>query len=191
VPILLTSIGLSSKLSQDKFKDISKHLLNKHVSIVTTAVDGKEQNKYAKVALNQLKDIGFNKIEFVDLESEPYYDFSSTGILYIMGGNTFKLMYYVSRSNFKDSINNLMEREGIYIGVSAGSIILGSTILTASEILEDENDIFLDKYEGLGILPFAIVPHYNTSLEEKVNLFERHHKVNVKKISDDEYIIIN
>ena len=134
--------------------------------------------------------MGFHKIEFVDLEYEPYYDFSSTGILYVMGGNTFKLMYHILRSNLKDSINDLIDRKGIYIGVSAGSIILGSTILTASEILEDENDIFLDKFEGLGILPFAIVPHYNTSLEEKINLFERNHKVKVKKISDDEYILI-
>lgn len=190
MPILLTSIGLSSKLSQDKFRDISKNLLNKTVSIVTTAADGKEQNKYAQLALNQFKDMGFNKIEFVDLESEPYYDFSSTGILYVMGGNTFKLMYYVLISNLKDSINNLLEREEIYIGVSAGSIILGSTILTASEILEDKNDIFLDKYEGLGFAPFAIVPHYNTSLEEKIQLFERNYKIEVKRISDDEYILL-
>jgi len=65
--LLLTSTGLSSeniaKRSQSFFTDPK----NQSVAIVTTAAEGKEQNKYSQLAKKQFEEMGFTKIDFIDL----------------------------------------------------------------------------------------------------------------------------
>ena len=88
--------------------------------------------------------MGFTKIDFVDLEIESDKDFSPYGVIYVCGGNTFKLLKFARQANFKFSIENLLKRNGVYVGVSAGSIIVGPSINIANEVEPDPNTIGLD-----------------------------------------------
>lgn len=188
--IFLTSTGLSSDLVNRRFRGLFSDYKNRGVAIVTTAAEGKEDNKYAQLAKKQFSEIGFLQIDFIDLETEPNKDFSKYDIIYVCGGNTFKLLKFARKANFKASIEKLLDRNGIYIGVSAGSIIIGPSIQIAEEIFADKNEVGLEDFSGFRITNFIILPHYSPEVEEQAKAFEEKYKVSVERINNSQAIII-
>jgi peptidase E len=55
--IILTSTGLSSQKVRQSAKKFFDNLPHKSVAIVTTAAEGKENNKYSKLAESQFKEL--------------------------------------------------------------------------------------------------------------------------------------
>jgi len=188
--IILTSTGLSSQNVRQAAKKFFDNLPHKSVAIVTTAAEGKENNKYSKLAESQFKELGFNVVDFIDLESNPKVDFSKYNVIYVCGGNTFKLLKYAREANFKDTIVNLLNRGGIYIGVSAGAIILSPTIQIAASIDPDPNEVGLTNLEGFGLIDFEVLPHYTPSLDEELANYQKMTTNEIVKITDSQAIII-
>lgn len=164
--ILLTSTGLSNKKANNYINDFCKNKSN-IVSIVVTASEDKKENKYVKLAVEQFKELGIKKINLIDLEIGEDVP-KETTILYVSGGNTFKLMHHARESNFIDSVRNTLSQNGLYIGVSAGSIIVGNSIESASVGEGDENTVGLDNFTGLGLIDFSIFPHSNEEIKLEV-----------------------
>lgn len=163
--ILLTSIGLSYEKSFNYVNDFYKKSPCV-VSIVVTASEGKKEDKYVKLAIEQFKKIGVEDVNLIDLEIGETVP-KETKILYVSGGNTFKLMYHVRRSNFMESIKNTLNKNGLYIGVSAGSIIVGNSIEPAGVDGGDENNVGINNFEGLSLVDFSIFPHSSEEVEAK------------------------
>lgn len=191
--VILTSTGLSAEPVRQAVEKYFSTLTYKSVAIVTTAADGKENNKYSKLAESQFKDVGFDVIEFIDIEKNPQADFSKYSVVYVCGGNTFKLLKYAREANFKDAIEKLLERGGIYIGVSAGAIILAPTIQIAASVDVDQNDASTDmtNFTGFSIINFEIHPHYSPDHNKELSSYQKITKNKVIKISNSEAIIIN
>ena len=188
--LFLTSTGLSSENIKKRFKSFFNDPASLAVAIVTTAAEGKEQNKYSQIAKKQFEEIGFINIDYIDLEVEPSRDFNSYGIIYVCGGNTFKLLKFAREANFKNSIENLMNRGGVYIGVSAGSIIVGPSITIANEVEPDPNDIGLEDLTGFNITNLIILPHYSPEVEEKTKAFEIKYGVTVERLNNSQAVLI-
>jgi dipeptidase E len=184
--LLLTSTGLSSENVAKRFQSFFTDSGSQAVAIVTTAADDKEQNKYSQLAKKQFEEMGFTKIDFVDLEAEPGRDFSSYGVIYVCGGNTFKLLKFAREANFKTSIENLLSRGGVYVGVSAGSIIVGPSINIANEVEPDQNDISLEDLTGFNITDLIILPHYSPEVEEETKVFEKKYGVTVDRLNNSQ-----
>lgn len=188
--IFLTSTGLSSELVTERFKGLFSDYKNHAVAIVTTAAEEKENNKYAQLAKKQFGEMGFLRIDFIDLETEPEKDFAEYDIIYVCGGNTFKLLKFAREANFKTSIENLLKRNGIYIGVSAGSIIVGPSIDIANEVEPDPNEIGLEDLTGFGITNLIVLPHYSPEIEEETKTFEARHGVTVERLNNSQAALI-
>jgi dipeptidase E len=188
--LLLTSTGLSFEKVHKKIKMMFSAGERRSVAIITTAAEGKENNKYSQLAKKQFEDIGFDIVDFVDLENELEKDFSSYGIIYVCGGNTFKLLKFSKEANLKYSVENLLKRDGIYIGVSAGSIIVGPSITIAGEVSADKNDIGLEYLTGLSITDLIVLPHYSSEMEEETKAFEVKYGVNVERVSNSQAILV-
>ena len=187
--IALTSTGMSAPLVAQKIHEIISQGNLKSVAIITTASDGKEENKYSRLALNQFKQLKLKKIDFVDIEFKPV-DFSTYDIIYVCGGNTFKLLKFAKSNNFKDAIVSLLDRGGMYIGVSAGSCILAPTITAAATIEPDPNDIGLTDWTGLGIIDFEVHPHYSPEEADAIHAYEQETDRKVKTLTDDQAILL-
>ena len=65
--VILTSTGLSSEKVVNRFKDISAKIENKSFAIITTAADGKEQNKYSILAKKQFENLDFTRVDFTSI----------------------------------------------------------------------------------------------------------------------------
>jgi len=188
--IFLTSTGLSSSVVFDKFKEIvSLKKINKAV-IVTTAAEGKDNNQYSQLALSQLKAAGLSKVDFYDLEKDGHKPLSEYNIIYVCGGNTFKLMKFAKTTGFDKEIKALLKRGGVYIGVSAGSIVLGPSIKIADEINPDKNEVELTDLTGFNIVDFSVFPHYSNDFEEDIKKFEIKNNLKVERIDNSHAILI-
>jgi dipeptidase E len=188
--IFLTSTGFSSNTISQKFTNLCESPSTSAVVIVTTAAEGKEENKYSQLAKKQFESMGFVSVDFIDLETQPESDLSSYAVVYVCGGNTFKLLKFAQESNFKLSIEHLLERNGVYIGVSAGSIIVGPSIQIAGEVAGDENEIGLENLTGFGITDLIILPHYSPEIEQEVKFFEEKYNVIVERINNSQAVFI-
>ncbi len=189
--IVLTSTGLSSDVVRQATERYFSLLSDKSVAIITTAADGKENNKYSKLAEYQFKKLGFTVIDFVDLEISPEVKLGKYNVIYVCGGNTFKLLKYARESNFKQSTLELLERGGIYIGVSAGSIILAPTIKAATAIDPDINNVGLTDFTGLNIIDFEVHPHYEPEEEQEIVEYERTVPYKIIRLTNAQALIIS
>lgn len=187
--IILTSTGLSNDNVAKKFFNLIKDKEQKTVAIITTTAEDKEQNKYSILAKKQFQEAGFTNIDFVDLETQEL-DSDKYDVIYVCGGDTFKLLKFAKEKNFNDNVKRLLNRDGFYIGVSAGSIIMSPSIDIANEIEPDSNDVSLTDFSSFGIVPFHVMPHYYPDIEDDVKEFENRHNVEVKRLTNDQALFI-
>lgn len=186
--IILTSDSFANTRIKEKFLALSKK--RDMAAIVTTAAKGKENHKYSQLAHDQFLEFGFKTVDFVDFESNPQTDISMFDVIYVCGGNTFRLMNAAKQSNFRDQIKKVLDGGGIYVGVSAGSLIVGPSIQIANEIKPDVNEVELTDLSGLDIIPQIIFPHYDISDEPALEKFEKAHGTKVTRLKNGEAIFI-
>ncbi len=189
--IIITSTGISEKKIQEAFLKNSNTKKDFKIAIITTAAEGKENNKYAKLAKTQFEELGFSDIVFFDIETQDTTQLSEFQILYVCGGNTFYLLYHMKKSGAGFIITELLKNTDVtYIGVSAGSIILGPTIGTATLVDPDPNDVDITDYNGLAILNFEIHPHFTIGDENEIAEYEKKENKKVVRLSNEQALII-
>jgi len=189
--VILTAAGFYNPEVLDYVSALFPLKESVRVAIVTTAADGKENNKYSQLAKSQFKSVGFESVDFVDLENNAHVSFDSYNIIYVCGGNTFKLMKFAQEADFAESVKKLLKRGGVYIGVSAGSVITGSSIQIATDLSPDPNDVGLIDMKGMSITDKIIYPHYEERDEEEVRQFEKGHGVTVMRLNNNQALIIH
>lgn len=89
-------------------------------------------------------------------------------IVLVAGGDTFYLMEKLKESGADKVIKDFIEKNGIYIGSSAGSIICCPTIEGAEEFDNPNLAKGLNDFDGMGVFKDVIIPH-----AQKEKYFER------------------
>jgi dipeptidase E len=161
----------------------------KAAAIVTTAAEGKHENRYSALAASQLAEMGFDAT-FVDLETEPAYDFTRCSVIYVCGGNTFRLLKHARAANFGEAVSRLLDRGGVYVGVSAGAIILSPSIEAAATIEPDPNTVGLEDFTGLALVDFEVHPHYEEPVEPEVRSYESTSRRRVIRLSNAQAVSV-
>lgn len=129
-----------------------------------------EQEKYAgcyEWIKDELKNVDIPYIEIVksadELATKNMNDF---GVIFIGGGNTFKLLRDLKISGAFEKIKEYLNSEGVIFGGSAGAIIFGKDLEACR--LDDINEVNLDEINGFDILNgTSILCHYTNRTVEK------------------------
>lgn len=188
--LLLTSAGFFNSKVADRVVELMGNLAIKKVAIVTTASEGKETNVYSKLAKEQLEKMGFRTVDFIDLETQGASSITNYDVIYVCGGNTFKLLEFARETNFKSAIIKVLDKEGLYIGVSAGSILIAPSVQIASEVGADKNDVGVTDFTGLGIVDITIFPHYEPKYEIEIKNFELRNSVAVTRLTNNQAVMV-
>lgn len=193
--LLLTSAGI-----KEEFKDIFLSLLSKSpkdisVAYIITAAFGEEGEKsWLYTAKKQLESLGISDIEDLDLrgknKDELYSILSKKDVILVNGGNTFYLLKYVKESGFDAVIKQLLNKDKIYIGVSAGSYIACPTIEHAHWKHQDRNDFGITDLTALNLVPFLVSAHFNEDVRETVEESVKTTKYPVVALSDTQAVVI-
>jgi dipeptidase E len=157
--LFLTSAGMVPETKTGFLQLLPKKPEYMRVAFIPTAANPEQDRWYLNKSKLRFAELGIVMINEVDLEHETKDTLApklaNADVIYVEGGNTYYLMKYVRASGFAVLVKDFLERGGVYVGSSAGSIIAGPTIETS----RDQNTVALDGSSGLGLVPFAIKPH--------------------------------
>ncbi len=129
-----------------------------------------EPEKYAgcyEWIKDELKNVDIPYIEMVksadELAAKNMNDF---GVIFIGGGNTFKLLRDLKISGAFKKIKEYLKNEGVVFGGSAGAIIFGKDLEACR--LDDVNEVNLNETNGFDLLDgISILCHYTNQTVEK------------------------
>lgn len=199
--LLLTSCGFYTDSIKETFLDLIdgdfRHL---KVSIITTASPKKEKNRYAQKAKDDFEAMGFQNVDFIDLEFDKPELLTQNDVIYISGGNPFSLLFYAIKSGAHDILKKLAAQEVVIVGVSAGALLLGPNIKIVQFFTPEMNTLNLSDFNALEITDKLIFPHYDRedlfgneagrSIEERIKEFESLENCDVIRLNDDQSILV-
>ncbi len=138
------------------------------------------------------------EIDIVDLLALPIDEvetrFANKDVIFVVGGDTDYLMSVYQKTGFDKLLPKLLESK-VYVGSSAGSMVVGSRISAAAYklIYGEESKYNITDY--LGLVNLSIMPHLDSpdfpnrkeTLLEAVGSFEG----KVYGLRDDSAVVIN
>lgn len=189
----MTGGGDSSYFKQidRRFKKLLPQLSN--IMLIPVATNRRNYSyclKRIKETFDQLK---FNKIDVCsDLKGLNYTNLELFHAIYIDGGNTFKLIDEIRKSNFKKLLVKFIQKDGIINADSAGAIVLGKNIKTALiGKIADKNSVNITRYQGLNLIyNYSIHCHFEPK-EELQDLIELSYKESILALTEKTAIYLN
>ena len=171
--ILLLSVGLSS------IKDFVGGKPNgMKLALVTTAGNTSPDPWWIEKDRKRLKKLGFT-ISELDIDGKSAGQLGKflldKDVLYVAGGNSFYLLEKMRESGLDKLIPKLLGRGMMYVGSSAGSVVVGPD-LKPVVLLDDPSEApDLKSTKALGLVAFMPLPHYGRAQ------FARQYKKIMKK----------
>lgn len=146
---------------------------------------------------DKLSEVGFNNVDEFSItgmtRDEIEDKLVDKDIIYFCGGNTFYLLDQVIKTGTDEIIKRKIDEGVVYIGSSAGSMIVGKNIDMVCEI-DDKSKAPDLKSDGLGIIDMAVLPHWGSDhfKDEYLAGFSNIYTTGTKiaLITDDQYLWI-
>lgn len=196
--IVLTSSGfINTNKRSDKidslFKEISKC---KDVLLITNATKTGSNLSAKTDVMENFEKVGARIVHSLDIDKSNIQKILDYDVIYGMGGNVRPLIEDLRDCNFREYFINFL-KNGIYIGESAGSIILSKDIKWCYDIkkgTKPKYDKGLDSYVGIDVTIRNVYPHYNSTSEEvkqKIKKYEIDNNIKIDCLNDGEFILEN
>jgi dipeptidase E len=199
--ILLTSNGFfTDQIKQQFLQLIDDQLENKKATVITTASQQKQDNKFAIKAKEDLIEMGFNLVDFTDIEFDQPDILRKYDVIYINGGNPYYLLYHLKKSGADLIIKKLAKQGVIFVGVSAGAMIFGQNIEVVSLFTPQMKNVQINDLSAIGLTNKIIFPHYDREdlfpdplsrlIEDRLKVFESLTNYPIARLKDDEYLLV-
>jgi dipeptidase E len=177
----LTS-GFPNGLTTEFTLELNKYLpVNPSFVFIASDFSQPQRTQYfLDVLIQSFRDKGlvFKTVHTIDFHVTPetarelIYE---ADVIWIAGGPTLKQINYIKQYEL---IPNLLNRNGITIGMSAGSINMAKRAI----LVEDTDDnVKTEIYEGIGLVDLNIEPHLNYASIDHIK--------NIEKLTMNETII--
>jgi len=190
VKLLLTSSGITN----DSIKKALVDLLGKPISestalFIPLAIYAYPQGiKHGWKFIKGWGDLGWKTLGILELTALPGLprelwlpQIEETDTIIVGGGNKFYLSYWMEKSGLFGLLPQLLERGKVYVGASAGSMMLTSELNFDQNRLRESGIYYDDEFneqmptsagsaKTLGIVDFVIRPHLNADYFPQANL---------------------
>lgn len=179
--LLLTSGGLRTEGMKSALADLLGKPFNQSRAIfIPTAANPEGGHKDWLVHdISTSFSLGWENYDIVDIaavasmEKDRWWPrFEQADVLIFGGGTTFYLSYWFEKSGLMAALPGMLKNK-VYVGISAGSMLAGSTLRVASESPEKFGELKDDEYDELGpkgesssktlgLADFVVRPHLNS-----------------------------
>lgn len=134
----------------------------KKAIFIPTAGDPYDNKDFVEADRIALEKYGLDIVE-MDIKNKNVEEIRKAivgaDIVLVAGGDTFYLMAKLKENGVDKVIKDFIEKNGIYIGSSAGSIICCPTIEGAEEFDNPNLAKGLNNFDGMGVFKDVIIPH--------------------------------
>lgn len=134
----------------------------KKAIFIPTAGDPYDNKDFVEADRIALEKYGLDIVE-MDIKNKNVEEIRKAivgaDIVLVAGGDTFYLMAKLKENGADKVIKDFIEKNGIYIGSSAGSIICCPTIEGAEEFDNPNLAKGLNNFDGMGVFKDVIIPH--------------------------------
>ena len=188
--LLLTSSGFSDESAFNVLRECISHFVSPRMVVLYTIREPGDEIWLANYE-KELNPLGIsydfiNISEEKDLSDKNFYD-----IYYVAGGNTFYILDRLKKTGLFEVLKESIEKDKLYIGLSAGSIIAGPDIeISGYGPSGDQNDIQIKDFSALGAVSFHVYPHYHTHEEQIVRDFYKNQNKPVVALADGQAIVV-
>lgn len=197
---LMKNIFLASSFSDvylDFKNSIKESLSGKTVTFIPTASNPEEITFYVDNDRLAFEKLGI-KVEILNIDKESYETIENTlnknDYIFISGGNTFYLLQELKRSKADEIIKKLINQGKLYIGSSAGAIVLGPELNYIKSLDDCSKAPNLVDTKGIGIINISILPHFGDepfSTVTKDIFVNFHQKLVLVPLTNKQFIYIN
>lgn len=157
--MIFTSYGFRAEILRDAWNE---HIPGKNGKLLIIPLAGMTceiTGRYEKAAAVSL---GFSEENITvfddrtpDMLADMHFD-----VIYVCGGNTFKLLHNVRQFGLDHFIRKQVAAGALYIGVSAGAYLACPDIRYVT-LLEDNNHITDDDFSSLHLTDSYVLCHYD------------------------------
>jgi dipeptidase E len=171
--------------------------VGKTVTFIPTASLNEEVNFYVEDGKEALIKQGMivDELEISTATKEEIKSkLQQNDYIYITGGNTFFLLQELRKSGADEIITEQINLGKVYIGESAGSIIVSNNIEYVKEMDDFTIALNLDSFVSLGLVDFYPLPHYESFPFEEIveNIIANYTgKINLFPISNTQVIMVD
>lgn len=168
---LLTSTGIcTTELAQALSRLVGKPLDQINIAVINeaSAVEPGDKRWFFDEMQNLSQLVG-GEIDVINLLALDVQTIEArmvfADVIYVVGGMTDYLMTVFERTGFRELLKNKLLNEKVYVGASAGSMVLGRRITTEGYrqvYRKGEQDFGVNEY--LALVDFSIFPHLNSPL---------------------------
>lgn len=115
-----------------------------------------------------------------------------SNVVLLTGGNTFGFLHGLRESGLLEALQTIVEREDVTVaGFSAGALLMCKDIGILNSMSNyDENLVGVTDFKALGWVDFDVAPHYTDQMEKEVVQYEQSSGRVVKRLSDDDVLIV-
>ncbi|ELY8693504.1 Type 1 glutamine amidotransferase-like domain-containing protein [Listeria monocytogenes] len=146
------------------FTEFESNLQGKTVTFIPTASKVEEVVFYVEAGKKALEDLGLI-VEELDVATETLEEITAVlkknDFIYVTGGNTFFLLQELKQSGADKLILEEIAKGKLYIGESAGAVIMSPNISYIQSMDSAKKATNLTNYDALNLVDFSILPHYN------------------------------
>ncbi len=180
--LLLASLGIANDPIRAALVDLlGKPIEHANALFVPTAMMGfPGADKYIGQMVDRYINLGWNRFHTLDLHSLAHWpqaylrrDLDEADALIVGGGNEFYLSYWMEQSGLFELLPGLLAQGKVYVGESAGSMVVTAALNYDADRLETTGVYHDDEYdEGqpresgsaktLGLVDFVLRPHYQS-----------------------------
>jgi dipeptidase E len=143
---------------------LPKPLKDLNVAFIPTAANTYQDRWFVEKDREKLKSMGLSLKE-VDIDGKTQQEveklLEDIQIIHITGGNTFYLLEKIRESGFDKVLPKMLDAGVVFVGTSAGSIIVGPDIEPVGLIDDPQDAPNLKSTKGLGLVDFVILPHFD------------------------------
>lgn len=177
--LLLTSNGLTNQSIRDALLDLAqKPAQDLHIVFIPTAANpengtGNNDKSWLLNYFNEAKSLDPKVLDIIDLavaNNDWEARVKPADVIIVGGGNTFYLSYWMRKSGFMAALPELTKTK-VYVGTSAGSMIVTPTLKVTSQAINKLNMLSDDDLASIGpagessartasLVPFAVRPHF-------------------------------
>src|SRR5262245_60957635 len=180
--LLLTSAGITNDSIRNALEDmLGKSIAKSKAIFIPTAIYAYPKgSSYAWQGLRELGEMGWEEFGVMEVTALPSLleenwlpALQAVDVIWVGGGITLYLSYWMQESGLAKKLPELL-RKAVYVGVSAGSMILTHSLNINHEALAETGIYYDDEYDEaappnagsdktLKLVNFVLCPHLNAN----------------------------